>query len=254
MISCAQGPHIIPRARDMSRLLLTGSEGRIGSTIGPHLAEQHDTRTADLLDGTWHTAEHIKGSLADPDLAAQACREIDTVLHLAHAPVEPDEDYVTDKDPNLRMIFALIRAAREAGCRRFICASSVHAVAGYPEGVLVTEDMAPRPDCRYGLLKATFEAACALEATKGDLSAFAVRIGSCHGPKQERVEHPLTYSAYLDWRDMLQLARLMIDAPDELRHGVFHGMSKVKKPLMSYDITTETLGYEPEYMFEGIPE
>ncbi|NOZ20659.1 MAG: NAD(P)-dependent oxidoreductase [Planctomycetes bacterium] len=241
---------MITTAMSKRLLLITGSEGRIGSVIGPRLARRYAVRSADVKKSTWN-AEHIRASLARLAPARRACRGVDTVIHLAHAPMEPDDAYMTPKDPNLPMLLALLKAARLEGCRRIICASSVHAISGYPEDVRVTEDMRPRPDCRYGVFKALVEAACAQEADRGGPSAFAVRIGSCHGPKQERVDHPLTYSAYVHWRDLLQLMRLMIEAADELRHGVFHGVSRVRKPRMSFAMTKRMLAYEPKMAIPG---
>src|SRR4029450_951651 len=69
-------------------------------------------------------------------------------------------------------------AAKSANCRRFIYASSIHAVSGYPADVQVKTSEPVNPGDLYGVTKCFGEALGRYMAEKEGLSTIALRIGA----------------------------------------------------------------------------
>src|SRR5215204_1721539 len=144
-------------------VLLTGAAGRIGTAFREAHGEQYRFRLADLdadvladTPGTDH--EVVRLDIADADACREACAGIDTVVHLAADP-SPEADWESSLLPNnVRGTVNIFRAAHEAGCRRVVFASSVHAFIGYPPGETLADDASPRPVNLYGASKVFGEA------------------------------------------------------------------------------------------------
>jgi nucleoside-diphosphate-sugar epimerase len=99
----------------------------------------------------------------------------DTVVHLAADP-RHTAPWASLLPNNIIGTYNVLQAAQEAGCRRVILASSLHAVLGYGPEVVVRGDMPPRPADLYGASKAWAEALGHVYAQRG-LSVLCVRIG-----------------------------------------------------------------------------
>ena len=69
-------------------------------------------------------------------------------------------------------------AAKAAGCRRVIYASSIHAVSGYPADVQVKTIEPVNPGDLYGVSKCFGEAMGRYMAEQEGLSVIALRIGA----------------------------------------------------------------------------
>src|SRR5918994_1866234 len=123
-------------------VLLTGAAGRIGTAFREAHGERYRIRFADLhTDALAETpgANHevVRLDIADADACREACAGIDTVIPLAADP-SPEADWESSLLPNnVRGTVNIFRAAHEAGCRRVVFASSVHAISGYPPGMTV---------------------------------------------------------------------------------------------------------------------
>lgn len=117
------------------RLLITGAAGDIGRVIRPALrgcAESlrlHDLRPIpDLAPGE----EAIQGNLAEPGATATAMHGVECLIHLAGIPREaggtPDDIFRA----NVLGTYEVFTAARQAGVRRMIFASSNHMIGFFP--------------------------------------------------------------------------------------------------------------------------
>src|SRR5690349_15216808 len=126
------------------KVLITGAAGRIGSYYRTHAADAYGLRLHDIRPvddpGQFET---MIGDLADPAEAARACDGMDTILHLAADPRTTAEFYADLLDPNFKATYNIYRAAKDAGCKRVIFASSINAVGGYPANHQVRESDAP---------------------------------------------------------------------------------------------------------------
>ncbi len=121
------------------RILVTGAAGRIGSYFAEHahmqytlrlMVQEQDTQAAAL--GAF--GEVVTGDLGDLERMKDLCQDIDTVLHLAADP-DPSATWSSLLPANIIGTYNTLVAAKAAGCRRVLYASSIHAVSGYPADV-----------------------------------------------------------------------------------------------------------------------
>ena len=143
----------------MSTILITGAAGQIGSMLRPRLAGQD--RTLRLLDQVPLTAgpgeEVLQASVTDLAALTAACAGADAVIHLAGQSGEAPWPQIADA--NIHGTYVVFEAARRAGTRRVIYASSNHAVGFTPASAFPAQDYAfPAPDTYYGVSKVAGEA------------------------------------------------------------------------------------------------
>jgi uronate dehydrogenase len=187
--------------------LITGAAGRIGQSLSARLADRYDLRLLyhrTIPDQHAEAAARARASgaplpLADgrtelfvadaQDLAAmqRACGGVDAVVHLAGDPrvQAPWESILANNIVGLRNTF---EAARLAGVRKVVFASSNHATGVYEQrGVYTRPDMPVRPDSYYGVSKAFGEALGAHFSDEFGMSIICLRIGSFQErPRNER--------------------------------------------------------------------
>jgi uronate dehydrogenase len=223
------------------RVLVTGASGRIGAGfVTSHGAADLDLVPTDL-DPRHPGVGHL--DVRDPEACRRAVDGVDAVLHLAADP-HPFADLLTSVLPlNVTGTYHVLAAAEAAGVARFVWASSIWAVAGYPDDHLVLETDAPRPGSHYGVGKAACEALCAAHATWSSTTSVSVRIGA-YGDRPDADAAPREQRAWLSVRDANWLLELALTAPLE-GHEVVHGVSDNDQPLLSLDRTRMLLGYEP---------
>src|SRR4051812_17802867 len=117
------------------RILLTGAAGRIGTAFYAEVAGRHQFRLADqVTDGLAPRDgdEVVSLDVADLDGCHAACAGIEVVIHLAADPRPGADFYGSLLKNNIEGTFNVFRAAKDAGARRVVYASSIHAAAGYP--------------------------------------------------------------------------------------------------------------------------
>jgi NAD+ dependent glucose-6-phosphate dehydrogenase len=234
---------------DKRFVLLTGAAGRIGTAFRLAHGADYRFRLADLqtddlaaTPGSGH--EVIQLDVADAAACAVACAGIDTVIHLAADP-SPEADWEGSLlDNNIRGVVNIFRAAHEAGCRRVVFASSVHAIVDYAEDQAIPDDAAPRPQNLYGASKAFGEAIAATYAAAG-LSGIAIRIGAYDAPWFYEHGTAREAAAYISARDLNQLIVRCIETPD-IPYAVVAGISNNRRKRFDLVKTTKLLGYDPQ--------
>ncbi len=192
------------------RVLLTGAAGGIGRCVHRALAGRYRLlRLADRVPvEPLHPDDDVRvGDLRDPAVAAAAVDGIDCLVHLAGIPKENTWDEILPN--NVLATVALFEAARVAGVRRFVFASSNHAVGYHEASRDLGIDVLPRPDSRYGVSKVFGEALCRMYADKYAVDACCLRIGSF----RERPEDARQLSTWIGHEDMASLVRCAIEAP-----------------------------------------
>ena len=159
-------------------VLVTGGAGYVGSALVPRLLDAgHRVTVLDLfIYGEDILASHsghlglrqIKGDIRDTGVVAGALAGCDAVIHLACLSNDPscDLDPALGKSINLDPFKPLVRAAKAAGVKRFVYASSssVYGIKDKPE---VTEEMIREPLTDYSRYKALCEDILAEEREPG---------------------------------------------------------------------------------------
>ena len=234
--------------QDRQSILLTGAAGRIGSSFREEHGNRYRFRLADLrTDGLADTPgeghEVVRLDVADAAACAAACAGIDTVVHLAAdpSPEAPWEDSLLGN--NIQGVVNVFRAASEAGCRRVVFASSVHAVGGLLKEEAIPDNAAPRPMNLYGASKAFGEAIAATYSAQG-LSGIAIRIGAYDAPWFHEHGDATAAMAYVSPRDLNELLVRCIEI-EGVPYAVVAGISDNARKRFNLEHTRHLLGYAP---------
>jgi nucleoside-diphosphate-sugar epimerase len=236
------------------KILITGAAGKIGSFLTSHLVGRYDCVLTDIRPPEdAHGYPFIAADISDLEAMRTVCRGIDTVVHLA---ADPNRKATWESllPRNVIGAYNVFEAAAEAGCRRVIFASSINAVDGYPSEMQVHTNMPVRPPNLYGATKAWGEALARYYADQRGLSAICLRFGAVavsQGnpetvPNPNLPKSPFFYSIVLTYEDMVRLVVASLEAPDDLRFGIFHGVSDNRFKRLDISDAREVLGYKPE--------
>ena len=227
------------------RVLITGAAGRVGAYLGRHMQNLYDLRLADIrpLDyevGPSH--ERLELDITKLDQMQRACRDMDTIVHLAANPSPSATFYGSLLEPNVIGMFNAFQAAADQKCRRMVFASSLVAVLGYDPQVAVTADMAANPPYVYGACKAFGEAlACAFHHQFG-LSTVSIRFGAVRD--EPPPGDPSEQTIWITKADATHLVACCIEA-EGIDFAIVHGLSDHR--VCNFDIsqTGELVGYRP---------
>ena len=182
--------------------LVTGGGGFIGSNIARALLERGDSvRVVDdfstgrevNLEGV--DVEVVRGSIEDRDTVDRAMRDVEVVFHQAALPSvkrsvdDPGRTHAVNATGTLNVL----DAARAAGVRRFVYASSSSAYGDTPV-LPKREDMVPSPLSPYAVSKLAGEHYCKAFTKVYGLECVALRYFNVYGPRQDPTSH---YSAVI---------------------------------------------------------
>lgn len=225
---------------------MTGAAGRIGRAVSPALAQRWDLRRTDQARTAGAEGVEVL-DVADLDACRAAFAQAEAVVHLAANP-SPEAGFDELHDPNLVGPYAVARAAAEAGVRRLVLASSLHAVSAMPERVQRRADDQPRPGNLYGATKAWSEAVGAWTAATTLTTVVALRIGyfAEQRPPADAEAHERV--AWLSVRDATDLVRAAVEA--ELPSGVdgfvvVNGVSANRHNVADLEQARRAIGYAP---------
>ncbi len=189
--------------------------------------------------------EVVVGELADLDGLKRLCAGVDTVLHMAGDP-NASSTWESLLDANIIGTYHVFAAAKAAGCRRVIHASSIHAVSGYPADVQVKTNEPVNPGDLYGVSKCFGEALARYMAEQEGLSVISIRIGAFQPLSKAREEDSVSLlDAFVSHRDLHQLLVKCIDA-ENIRFAIFHGLSNNRFKRMDISTARELVGYDPQ--------
>ncbi|MFF2082062.1 NAD-dependent epimerase/dehydratase family protein [Kitasatospora sp. NPDC058162] len=228
-------------ANQLGPVLLTGAAGRMGTSLRESLpAYGHRLRSFDRLPVPGEP-DAITADLQDAEALAAAMDGVSVVIHLAGIPGEaPFADILA---ANIEGTYRLYDAARAAGVRRIVYASSNHAT-GFTErpaeGGTVPVDGPVRPDTYYGVSKCFGENLASLYADRHGIETVSLRIGSFTAePRSLR-----TLATWLSPGDWARLAHAALTGP-VTGHTVAYGISANTRAW--WDLSTaRALGYQPQ--------
>ncbi|MGQ9758533.1 MAG: SDR family oxidoreductase [Actinomycetota bacterium] len=177
------------------RVLVTGGAGFIGSNLslslvklGAHVIVLDDLSTGkrENLSDRLDDLEFMQGDIRDEDLLKRSLKGVEFVFHQAALPSVPRsiEDPLTTQQVNATGTLTLLLAARDAGVRRVIYASS-SSVYGDSPTLPKVEVMPADPKSPYALSKYAGERYCQLFTRLYGLETVSLRYFNVFGPRQD---------------------------------------------------------------------
>lgn len=228
------------------KILLTGAAGRIGTAYRKHASNVYEFRLLDVrpVEDAGPFESHVV-DIADPDATRAACEGIDTVIHLAADPRTSAEFYTDLLEPNFKGTYNMYRAAKDAGCRRLIFASSVNAVGGYRHTRQVRTSDAPCPGNVYGASKAFGESLGAYFGSVEGLSNISIRIGAVGEQQHIHADADHFFRAiFVSMRDLCHLLDRCVET-EGITFAVVNGISNNKTNWLDLTETSQLLDYHP---------
>jgi UDP-glucose 4-epimerase len=204
----------------MAVYVVTGGAGFIGSHIVEELLRRNET--VKIIDNfstgkreniaSFHKAEMIETDISKSPHLAQILKGVDYVIHQAAIPSVPKSiiDPVSSHQANVNGTLQLLIAARDAGVKRVVYASSSSLYGDSPT-LPKHEGMIPNPLSPYGAQKLFAEMYCQVFTKAYGLETVSLRYFNVFGPRQDATSQ---YSGVL---------ALFIPAVLEGRRPTIHG-------------------------------
>ena len=245
---------------DKLRVLVTGAAGQIGGIIRDKLGYRYDLAGLDVVDCGWETS--FAADIADLDAIRPAFEGVDAVVHLGADP-SPQAVWESVLPNNIVGARNVYEAARLAGARRVVFASTNHVVGFYPlkedpykaiyDGRLgevrrpfrMLDDKDSRPDSLYGVSKSFGEALGSYYHDQFGLSVISLRIGWVMTPDDPAFE-PAALSLWLSHRDAAQLVQKAIEAPRSAGFAIVYGMSRNALRIWDIESGEREIGFAPQ--------
>ena len=233
----------------VKKIVLTGAAGRLGGYLRKPLAAKCETLVstdiAPLTDPLIKGESFVQADLADYAKMAEIIKGADMVVHFGGHPDEkPFEDIL---HANIIGCYNIWQAAHEAGVRRIVYASSIHAVGLHPKTTAINIHTPHRPDSYYGLAKCFAEDMAKLYWDKKGLEAVCLRILSCANVTNSRA-----LGSWLSYDDLIHLVERAVDTPTT-GFAVIYGVSNNDRSPVD-NSGASFLGYRPRDNAEQFAE
>ncbi|HEU0093101.1 MAG TPA: NAD(P)-dependent oxidoreductase [Vicinamibacteria bacterium] len=239
-----------------SRVLVTGLSGLIGRAFRKQIDGRYDLRALNrsAVEGVpCHQAD-----IADLGAIKPAFAGVETVVHLAAQVGNPAWEAVLRH--NITGTYNVFEAAREAGVKRVVFASSGAAVSGIEsdkpysdlvagryEGLtswpILTHLSPLRPSGLYGASKVWGEALGRHYTDAHGLSVICVRLGRVHA--EDRPRSAREFSVWCSQRDIARFLESCVDAAESVRFDIFFCASRNKWGYRDLEHPRAILGWEP---------
>jgi UDP-glucose 4-epimerase len=217
---------------------VTGGSGFIGSHVVDKLRERgHEPVIYDLRPSPWHergTVDTVLGSITDREALERALHSCDAVAHLA-AVADVNDVHASPEDAervNARGTVTVLEAARRAGVKRIVYASTIWVYSDTESDEVNEETLLPPPSHLYTSTKLAGELYCKSYQELYGIDYTILRFGIPYGPRAREAAvipafvnkafkgEPLTLSG-----DGMQSRRFVY--VEDLADGVALGISDV---------------------------
>ena len=171
------------------RVLVTGGSGFIGSHVVDKLrARGHEPVIYDLRPSPWHepgTVDTVLGSITDREALERALHSCDAVAHLA-AVADVNDVHASPEDAervNARGTVTVLEAARRAGVKRIVYASTIWVYSDCEGEAVDEETLLPAPSHLYTSTKLAGELYCKAYQELYGIDFTILRFGIPYGPR-----------------------------------------------------------------------
>ncbi|MBV9166041.1 MAG: NAD-dependent epimerase/dehydratase family protein [Solirubrobacterales bacterium] len=171
------------------RVLVTGGSGFIGSHVVDRLrARGYKPVIYDLRPSPWHepgSVDTVLGSITDRDALERALHSCDAVAHLA-AVADVNDVHAEPEDAervNARGTVTVLEAARRAGVKRIVYASTIWVYSDCLEEAVDEETLLPAPSHLYTSTKLAGELYCKAYQELYGIDYTILRFGIPYGPR-----------------------------------------------------------------------
>jgi uronate dehydrogenase len=229
-------------------ILMTGAAGRIGTFLRPELAGKYKLKLSDIVpvENLQPGETFVRADISNFAEMMELTKGVDAVVHFGGQSGEHDWEHILSA--NIVGFYNVLEAARRNGVKRFLVATSNHAVGFYPCDQKIDHTVYPKPDSRYGVSKVFNEALASLYADRYGMEMFCMRIGNVnHAPIDRR-----RLAIWISGRDMAQLVAIGIEHPD-IRFEIVYGISDNARAWFD-NSNAFRLGYRPQDRSEGYAE
>jgi len=169
--------------------LVTGGSGFIGSHVVDKLrAHGHEPVIYDLRPSPWHeegSVETVLGSITDREALERALHSCDAVAHLA-AVADVNDVHAEPEDAervNARGTVAVLEAARRAGVKRIVYASTIWVYSDCADEQVDEDTLLPAPSHLYTSTKLAGELYCKAYQELYGIDYTILRFGIPYGPR-----------------------------------------------------------------------
>ena len=179
----------------MSLYLITGGAGFIGSNIverllkegeGVRVLDNFSTAKRENILPFLDRIELIEGDIRSFHIVRESIEGVDFVLHQAALPSVPRslKDPITTNEVNVVGTLNALFAAKEAGVKRLVLASS-SSIYGNNDVLPKREDMPPNPLSPYAVSTLASEKYCQVFSRNYGLQTVCLRYFNVFGPRQD---------------------------------------------------------------------
>ncbi|MDA0350358.1 MAG: NAD(P)-dependent oxidoreductase [Verrucomicrobia bacterium] len=273
----ARGKALINNHANMAKesILITGVYGLVGSCIYRHLMEKSEQYDVYGMDCSRQPSERVHADevadvpdshfflsdMSDIGVLEQAFQGMDALIHMA---ADPDDEapWESTFKNNMEASYHLFEAAKRAGVRRVIYASSIQVSFGYfyniepyksiREGHFdnvpdsferITTSDPTWPVNLYGSSKVFGETLARVYSSTTDLSCICIRMGGVHS--MDKVPQPVLPNASTK-NDMVRLVENCIQAPGAIKFEIVYGLSNSDYRWVDIKHAAKAVGYVPE--------
>ncbi len=229
----------------MKTLLMTGAAGRIGTFLRAELAGKYRLRLSDIKPIRKLRAGEtfMRADMTKMSSMMRVTKGVDAVLHLGGQTSQggAEEGAWEHMLPaNIIGFRNTLEAARINGVKRFLVATSNHAVGYYRRDEIIDHTVYPKPDSIYGVSKVFNEALASYYAVRYGMEMFCMRIGNVNPVPLDRRR----LAIWISPRDMAQLVSIGIERPG-IHFEIVYGISNNKRAWFD-NRNARRLGYRPQ--------
>jgi len=240
----------------LTKVLMTGAAGYLGSRLRPLLRERFDFRAVDVRPTEDEPDSHV-ADLTRLDEVLPLMDGVNVVMHLAIASQRefrerPDEFAEAQLDVNVKGTYHVLEAARRAEVQRVVIASSSMTIWGYPLNRYVAQNDPACPNLLYGATKYCGEVLGELYAREHGLSVLCWRIGQpadhTNQEAKRRQHSPRDGNALVTFVDIANGFAVAAEA-ESVPFGVYPLLSDNPECYCDTSAARFALGYEPVHRF-----